>query len=144
MPIYMHHCRLLDTDSSLWYVIAVAGPSSRVPSKPKGHTQVSRTAGGSSSDKPLGKPWNTGMGSLFLLHGSSPCRNRTGVSCIAGRFFTSWATREALEYWGGEPVPSPWIFPMQESNWGLLYCRQILYQLSYQGSPHKSNRAFNL
>jgi len=26
-----------------------------------------------------------------------------------------------------------WIFPTQESNWGLLYCRQILYQLSYQG-----------
>ena len=28
-----------------------------------------------------------------------------------------------------------WIFLTQESNWGLLYCRQILYQLSYQGSP---------
>ena len=27
------------------------------------------------------------------------------------------------------------IFPTQESSWGLLYCRQILYQLSYQGSP---------
>ena len=28
------------------------------------------------------------------------------------------------------------IFPTQESNWGLLNCRQILYQLSYQGSPN--------
>ena len=28
------------------------------------------------------------------------------------------------------------IFPTQESNWDLLYCRQILYQLSYQGSQH--------
>ena len=27
------------------------------------------------------------------------------------------------------------IFPTQESNRGLLHCRQILYQLSYQGSP---------
>ena len=27
------------------------------------------------------------------------------------------------------------IFPTQESNQGLLHCRQILYQLSYQGSP---------
>ena len=27
------------------------------------------------------------------------------------------------------------IFPTQESNPGLLHCRQILYQLSYQGSP---------
>ena len=29
-----------------------------------------------------------------------------------------------------------WIFPTQESNWGLLHCKQILYQLSYQGSPY--------
>ena len=27
------------------------------------------------------------------------------------------------------------IFPTQGLNSGLLYCRQILYQLSYQGSP---------
>ena len=27
------------------------------------------------------------------------------------------------------------IFPIQELNWGLLHFRQILYQLSYQGSP---------
>ena len=28
-----------------------------------------------------------------------------------------------------------WIFPTQQSNWGLLHCRRILSQLSYQGSP---------
>ena len=28
-----------------------------------------------------------------------------------------------------------WIFPTQESNWGLLHRKGILYQLSYQGSP---------
>ena len=27
------------------------------------------------------------------------------------------------------------IFLTQESNWGLLHCRWILYQLSYQGIP---------
>ena len=27
------------------------------------------------------------------------------------------------------------IFPTQESNLGLLHCRQILYQLSHQGNP---------
>ena len=27
------------------------------------------------------------------------------------------------------------IFLTQESNWGLLHRRQILYQLSYQGNP---------
>ena len=25
-----------------------------------------------------------------------------------------------------------WIFLTQESNWGLLHCRRILYQVSYQ------------
>ena len=29
-------------------------------------------------------------------------------------------------------------FLTQESNWGLLHCRQILYQLSYQGRTHFS------
>ena len=32
---------------------------------------------------------------------SSQSRGRIQVSCIAGRFFTSWATREAQEYWSG-------------------------------------------
>ena len=27
------------------------------------------------------------------------------------------------------------IFPTQESDWGLLHCRRILYQLSSEGSP---------
>ena len=34
-----------------------------------------------------------------------------------------------------------WIFLTEEPNQGLLHCRQILYQLSYQGSsigkPHR-------
>ena len=29
------------------------------------------------------------------------------------------------------------ICQTQEPNWGLLHFRQILYHLSYQGSPHK-------
>ena len=28
-----------------------------------------------------------------------------------------------------------WTFLTQELNWGLLHCRQILYQLSHKGSP---------
>ena len=39
--------------------------------------------------------------------GSSQPTDRTQVSRIAGRFFTSWATREAQEYWSGKPIPSP-------------------------------------
>ena len=33
-----------------------------------------------------------------------------------------------------------WIFPTQEFNWGLLRCRQILYQLSYhREAPRRYN-----
>ena len=49
----------------------------------------------------LYSPWNspdqnTGVGSLLSQH-----KDQTQISCIAGRFFTSWATREAQEYWSG-------------------------------------------
>ena len=41
----------------------------------------------------LGK--NTEVGSHFLLLGSSRLRDQTQVSCLAGRFLTIWAAREA-------------------------------------------------
>ena len=81
-------------------------------------------------------------GSLSLSRGSSQPRDRTQVSRMADGFFTSWATGEAQEYWSGywrnrsslfllQP-----IFLTQESSWGLLHDRWILYQWSYEGSPH--------
>ena len=39
--------------------------------------------------------------SLSLLQGIFPTQGSNQVSHIAGRFFTSWATREAQEYWSG-------------------------------------------
>ena len=39
---------------------------------------------------------NTGGGCLPSSRGSSQPKDRTQVSCIAGRFFTIWATGEAL------------------------------------------------
>ena len=36
-----------------------------------------------------------------LSRGFSQPRDGTQVSCIAGGFFTSWATGEAWEYWSG-------------------------------------------
>ena len=106
---------------------------------------------------------------------SSQPRDQIQVSCMAGGFFITWATKVAQEYWTGKPIPSPrdlpnpgiksrspalqvdslpaepqgkpkntgvgslfllqWIFLTQELNWGLLPCRWILYQVSYQGSP---------
>ena len=54
----------------------------------------------------LYSPWNspgrnTGVGSFPFSRESSQPRDRTQVSHIAGGFFTSWATREAQEYWSG-------------------------------------------
>ena len=39
------------------------------------------------------------------------------------------------EDWSGLPCPPPGDLPNQGSNPGLPHCRQILYQLSHQGSP---------
>ena len=61
--------------------------------------------------------------------GFSQSRNQTGVSCIAGGFFTSWVTREAQDGVGGLSLLQQ-IFLTQEMNWGLLHCRCILYQLA--------------
>ena len=46
------------------------------------------------------RPWNSpgkniGVGNHPFFGGSSWHRDETQVSCIAGRFFTIWATREA-------------------------------------------------
>ena len=82
----------------------------------------------SDSLRPCGlySPWNslgqnTGVGSLSLLQGTFPTQGansghpkNTGVG--------------SLSLLQG-------IFPTQESNPGLLHCRWILDQLSYQGSP---------
>ena len=38
---------------------------------------------------------------FLFSRGSSQPKDQTQASCIAGRFFTSWAIREAQEYWSG-------------------------------------------
>ena len=74
-----------------------------------------------------------------FFRGSSQPRDRTGVSCIAGRFFTSWANRGANSSGQNTGVSSlsllQGIFPTQGLNPGLPHCRWILYQLSHKGSP---------
>ena len=48
--------------------------------------------------------------------GSSKPRNQTGVSRIAGGFFTNWATREAIFIWGDSnlvvPIPRKKIWSL--------------------------------
>ena len=43
--------------------------------------------------------------------GSFQHRDWTRGSCMAGEFFTVWATREAQEYGSGQPIPSPGDLP---------------------------------
>ena len=78
---------------------------------------------------------NTGVGSLSFLQGNLPNPG------IEPRSPTLWA--DSLP---AEPPEKPkntgvgslfilqWIYLTQESNQGLLHCRRILYQLSYEGS----------
>ena len=75
----------------------------------------------------------------FARRSSQP-RDWIQVSHIAGRFFTSWDTREAQEYWSGWLIPSPGDLPDPGIEPGLLHCRQIIYQLSYWGSPMDATR----
>ena len=93
---------------------------------------------------PQGLYWNsvgqnTAVDSLSLLWGIFP----TQVSCIVGWFFTSWATGNSKNTGVGSLSLFQGIFPTQELNQGLLHCRRILCQLSYQGSPCRVNRRVN-
>ena len=78
--------------------------------------------------------------------GSSQPRDWTQVSCITSGVFTSWATREAQEYWCRYPIPSPVDLPdpgiepespaLQADNYFQNYlleivCRVYQYQYLY-------------
>ena len=88
----------------------------------------------------LYSPWhspgqNTGAGSCSLLQEIFPTQGlNPGLP--------HWVDSLPAEPQGkpndtgvGSPSLFQQIFPAQELNRGLLHCRQILYQLSYQGSP---------
>ena len=81
-------------------------------------------------------PWdfpgkNTGVGCHFLLQGIFWCRDWTHISCIAGRFFTAWATRKAPNrltveckhnfYMHWETKNFPWLALL----WYSLYCGHL-------------------
>ena len=65
------------------------------------HNIIESESGSVVSDSLLYSPWNspgqnTGVVAFSFSKGSSQPRDQTQVSRIAGRFFTSWATREVL------------------------------------------------
>ena len=64
-----------------------------------------------------------------------------GASCILGSTGSVWEWPDCTPsgpFLCQLPALLQGILPTQESNQGLLHCRQILYQLSYQGSPTES------
>ena len=63
--------------------------------------------------------------------GSSQPRDQTQVSCSAGSYLLSEPPGKPKNTGVGSLSLLQGIFPTQESNQGLLHCRQILYQLSY-------------
>ena len=63
--------------------------------------------------------------------GSSQPRCQSQVSLIAGTLFTSWATEKPKNTGVGSLSLLQRIFLTQKLNRGLLHCRHILYQLSY-------------
>ena len=77
----------------------VAFPFSRGSSNPGTEPKSPTLQADFLPSEPPGKPKDTGVDPFST--GSSWFKNWTGVSCIAGRFFTSWAPREALIYGEG-------------------------------------------
>ena len=74
---------------------------------------------------------NTGMDCHALFQGIFP----TQVFYIPGVFFTSKPPGKPKNTGVGSLSLLQGNFLTQELNQGLLHCRQILCQLSYQGSP---------
>ena len=96
---------------------------------------------------------------IFFSRGSSQLQDQAHISCFGRQILypcggglvaksyptlaTPWTVAHQAPlsmgfsrqgHWSGLPFPSQGVFPNQESNPGLLHCRQILYQLSYKGS----------
>ena len=95
----------------------------------------------------LYNPWNspgqnTGVGSLSLLQGIFPTWGSTGVSCVAGGFFTSWATGEACLSPGTPPPILSACTTSRACDWcshavGYLLCGHHLEILNlWTSSPH--------
>ena len=68
--------------------------------------------------------------------GSSQPRDQTQAPALQADFLPAEPQGKPKSTGLGSVSFLQWIFPTQELNWGLLHCRQILYELSY--CLHKS------
>ena len=73
---------------------------------------------------------------FLFCRGSSQPRDRTQVSALQANYLPAEPQGKPKNTGVGSLSLLQWIFLTQEPNRGLLHCRQILYQLRYQGSPH--------
>ena len=84
-------------------------------------------------------PWNslgqnTGVGSLSFSSGSSNPEMEPRSSTLQVDSLPAEPQRKPKNTGVGSLSLLQQIFLTQESNWGLLHCRRIFYQLSYQGN----------
>ena len=70
---------------------------------------------------------------ILLSRGSSWLRDKTQVSCIAGRFFTGWATREAWNYY-------VILLNVSKATLDLCSSTQYLEGLATHDCPHILDR----
>ena len=85
-------------------------------------------------------PWDfpgkdTGVGRHFLLQGIFPTQGSNQVSCTAGRFFTYWATREAVV---NGLLPCNYFLPVIDELpifWITELCRPLLMWVFLTASP---------
>ena len=79
------------------------------------------------------------MGYHFLLQGIFPTQGSNLGSALQVDSLPSEPPGKPVNTRVGSLSLLQGIFPTQELNQGLLHCRQILHQLSYQGSPNKGH-----
>ena len=73
----------------------------------------------------------------------SEIRSVVSNSLRPHELYSPWSSPDQNTGVGSLPLLQQ-IFLAQESNWGLLHCRQVLYQLSYLGSPVVKNPPTNV
>ena len=85
---------------------------------------------------------NTGVSCHALLQGTSPTGMKPRSPALQVDSLLSEPPGKLKNTRVGSLSVLQGIFLIQKTNQGLLHCRQILYQLSYQGSP-KMGRYLN-
>ena len=81
---------------------------------------------------------NTGVGKPFPSPGDLPNpRVEPRSPTLQADFLPAEAQGKPKNTGVGSLSLLQWIFPTEESNRGLLHCRRILYQLSYEGTSYQ-------